>query len=340
MRKHLSLPTYYFGHVIAVLKSAGVQVDKWLASQDLNMDELTELDARVSVERFDALMKVVIENHGFEDFGISVGKRLELAHHGDFGLAVLNCASLKDVLDFHNQFISIRLPFVSFDYKLVNATVKIELQDKHWQMSLHRSVTEAICIAIVNMLHSINFQDASKIEILSASFDYSKPSYVAKYEAMKAKELKFEQAICSITFSDKYLQRALAMVDEFSFQRAIARCKKELEGYQQHTHSTKDAVYSLLCMDQGCTLSLEQVAERLFMSKRTLHRSLEAEGTSFKALLQKRRSDEAKRLLLIENMSISNVADELGYSDAANFRRAFKTWYGLSPRDWLKSKRG
>jgi AraC-like DNA-binding protein len=340
MRKQVSLPTYYFGHVISVLKEAGVQVDKWLASQNLNLSELIENDARVSVDSFDALMKIVIEKHGFSDFGISVGKRLKIAHHGDFGLAVLNCPSMIDVLDFHQQYLSIRLPFVSFNYESSGANIVITLTDNHWQKSLHRSVIEAVSIAIVNMLESINFQDASTIEISEACFDYGQPPYVEKYSALKTDRLSFNQEHSSISFPSTYVDKQLAMVDEFSFQRALVTCKKELDLYRQQTNSTKDAVYALLSKEGGCQLSLEQIAELLHISKRTLHRNLENEGTSFKLLLKAKRADLAKRLLLHDNKSVGDVADELGYSDSANFRRAFKDWYGVSPKAWVREMRG
>lgn len=335
MKQNISLPTYYFGHVISVLKSLGVQVDTWLASEGLDLGQLIALDARVSVEQFDALMQKIIETNGFNDFGIRVGKRLEIAHHGDFGLAALNCANLTEVLNFHRRFLGIRVPFVSVDYTVVNKNVVLTLKDEHWQGSLHRSIIEAVMIAIVNMLHSLDFQDGSELVVEDAHFDYPAPEYQIKYQAMKAQNLYFEQAVSSITFSSVYLSKALSNVDEFSFQRAVARCESELALYQQQNLTMKDRVLKLLREEEGCHLSLEDVASRLFISKRTLHRNLELESCSFKDLLQGARAEQSKRLLS-NTYSVAQTAEYLGYSDSANFRRAFKSWYGISPKQWVK----
>jgi AraC-like DNA-binding protein len=335
MKQNISLPTYYFGHVISVLKSLGVQVDSWLASEGLDLGHLIALDARVSVEQFDALMQKIIEANGFYDFGIRVGKRLEIAHHGDFGLAVLNCANLTQVLDFHRRFLGIRVPFVSVDYTLANKTVVLTLNDEHWRGSLHRSIIEAVMIAIVNMLHSLDFQDGSELIVEDACFDYPAPEYQVKYQAMKAQTLRFDQEVSCITFSSAYLSKALNNVDEFSFQRAIARCESELALYQQQNLSTKDRVLRLLKEEEGCHLSLEEVAARLFMSKRTLHRHLDMESYSFKDLLQGARAEQSKRLLS-NAYSVAQTAEYLGYSDSANFRRAFKSWFGIAPKQWVK----
>jgi AraC-like DNA-binding protein len=335
MKQNISLPTYYFGHVISVLKSLGVQVDTWLASEGLDLGQLIALDARVSVEQFDALMQKIIETNGFHDFGIRVGKRLEIAHHGDFGLAALNCANLAEVLDFHRRFLAIRVPFVSVDYVVENKNVVLTLKDEHWQGSLHRSIIEAVMIAIVNMLHSLDFQDGSKLIVDKACFDYPAPDYQIKYKAMKAHTLYFEQAASCITFSTSYLSKALNNVDEFSYQRAVSRCESELALYQQQNLTMKDRVLKLLREEEGCHLSLEDVASRLFISKRTLHRNLEVESCSFKDLLQGARAEKSKRLLS-DSYSVAQTAEYLGYSDSANFRRAFKSWYGIAPKQWVK----
>ena len=94
----------------------------------------------------------------------------------------------------------------------------------------------------------------------------------------------------------------------------------------------------LLKQDEGVSLSLDDVAEQLFMSKRSLHRGLEREGTSFKLLMKEVRSDLALTFLS-QGYSVSHVAELLRYSDSANFRRAFKTWHQIGPKDWLMKQR-
>jgi AraC-like DNA-binding protein len=37
-------------------------------------------------------------------------------------------------------------------------------------------------------------------------------------------------------------------------------------------------------------------------------------------------------------MTIEQVARQLGYSDAANFTRAFRKWTGRSPTDWRQGR--
>jgi AraC-like DNA-binding protein len=68
------------------------------------------------------------------------------------------------------------------------------------------------------------------------------------------------------------------------------------------------------------------------MSARTLQRQLGREGTTFAALLTELRREMAPSLLRDGRHGVSEVAFLLGYEDPSAFRRAFKRWFGRSPR--------
>ncbi|MGR2770089.1 AraC family transcriptional regulator ligand-binding domain-containing protein [Photobacterium ganghwense] len=77
-----------------------------------------------------------------------------------------------------------------------------------------------------------------------------------------------------------------------------------------------------------------QVAKYMMLSPRTLQRYLQAEGTSFQAILTETRQRLATRHLTESNMSMAQLAELLGYSDACAFSRAFVSWFGIAPRQW------
>ena len=76
---------------------------------------------------------------------------------------------------------------------------------------------------------------------------------------------------------------------------------------------------------------LEETARRLHVTPRTLHRRLVAEGSSFRELVAARRLKSAVEQLTLGEASIEEVSYLLGYTDPANFRRAFRRWTGRSP---------
>lgn len=78
-------------------------------------------------------------------------------------------------------------------------------------------------------------------------------------------------------------------------------------------------------------LSLEQAAAALKLSSSSLKRLLQQHNTNFAALADEVRRDKARLLLLQGNVSNRQLAQQLGYSDEHNFRRAFKRWTGMLP---------
>ena len=83
--------------------------------------------------------------------------------------------------------------------------------------------------------------------------------------------------------------------------------------------------------------TLENLARTLGMSDRTLQRQLRGEGTTFVALLQELRRDMAPSLLRDGRLAVSEVAFLLGYDDPSAFRRAFRRWFGRSPRAYRRA---
>ena len=93
---------------------------------------------------------------------------------------------------------------------------------------------------------------------------------------------------------------------------------------QEHTQTPTDE------------LTQDNVAIHLGISSRTLHRKLAEKNIRFSTLLQEVRYQLAKQYLNEGDLSISAVANILGYSEQSAFTRAFKNWSGMTPITYTK----
>lgn len=84
----------------------------------------------------------------------------------------------------------------------------------------------------------------------------------------------------------------------------------------------------------GTFPTLELVGWMVDISPRTLKRELKAAGTSFTGLLDRLRFDGACELLAIPQMTIREIASELGYSSTSNFVRSFRRMTGTTPGEY------
>lgn len=76
------------------------------------------------------------------------------------------------------------------------------------------------------------------------------------------------------------------------------------------------------------------VARELGISASTLQRRLAAEGVSFTQLLNDTRRNLAGVYVRESQRPIKDIAYSLGFADLSNFTRAFRGWFGMTPRDF------
>lgn len=84
--------------------------------------------------------------------------------------------------------------------------------------------------------------------------------------------------------------------------------------------------------------SLEDMARLMNTSARKLKRRLQDEGTTFRALLAESRGAMAEALLGDARLTLTEVAERLGFSDLSSFSQAFKRWYEVAPGVFRKSR--
>ena len=96
--------------------------------------------------------------------------------------------------------------------------------------------------------------------------------------------------------------------------------------------SIREAIETLSCGEDYP--SVRQTADFVGMSVRTLQRGLAAAGVSHEVLVAQTRFATAAAVLERTNAKILDLALDLGYSDHANFTRAFRRWAGCSPQEY------
>lgn len=85
--------------------------------------------------------------------------------------------------------------------------------------------------------------------------------------------------------------------------------------------------------------TIEDVADALHLSSRTLQRRLQEEGFSFQRVMEEARHQLARQYLNNSVLELNEAAYLLGYNDANSFVRAFRTWEGVPPARWREEQR-
>jgi AraC-like DNA-binding protein len=101
-------------------------------------------------------------------------------------------------------------------------------------------------------------------------------------------------------------------------------------GAETQVARLRETVAAMLTKDRR-TPRLKQVAARHGMSERSLGRLLAAGGTSFQAIVDDERRSRAALMINDPAVSLSDLAEALGFPDVSSFGRSFRRWFGQTP---------
>lgn len=170
------------------------------------------------------------------------------------------------------------------------------------------------------------------IDITAASCAGSAPEGRAELRHFFRCPVAYEQGSNSVSFSARHLD-AEPVRDEGELARFLRLAPFHIVVEPlASTHSITHRIRAILGDDFRCELpSFDELTGLLNMSARTLRRRLEKEGTSYQRIKDNARRDLAIRLLNRDGMTVSEVAEWVGFSDPSAFHRSFKKWTGQSP---------
>lgn len=164
-------------------------------------------------------------------------------------------------------------------------------------------------------------------------FQHSAQDNPAEYERLFECPVHFNQSYTGLELCRKLLNRPLSLPDP-PLRRALeARADAQLAHLASSPkESFCDAVrFHLEGMLREGTPSLQELAERMNMSLRTLQRRLTSEGYSYKDILDEVRHSLALRYITHPDLPLHSISALLGFSDQSAFQRAFKRWTGRAP---------
>lgn len=159
-----------------------------------------------------------------------------------------------------------------------------------------------------------------------------KPASTGPFLERYGDQTFFNQPRNAVVLPRDLLDRRPAGGDQNLYAILVQAAKIELE-----QHSTGNPRLSRIMDAMADSMkigaySLNSVAEQMGMSPRSLQRTLEAEGTSFRQLSEDFRKQAAERYLKETRLPVKEIAYLLGFSEISTFSRAVKTWFGASPR--------
>ncbi|MBR5364111.1 MAG: helix-turn-helix domain-containing protein [Oscillospiraceae bacterium] len=201
-------------------------------------------------------------------------------------------------------------------------TLTVELTTVEGHL-LPQFLAESEIVFLVNLIRK-----ASKEEIVPVSAEMIKPPDGSAFaEYLKTRIIQSERN--AITFSLADMSLLFITYDEAMwsyFEPELNKRLAELDIDESTAARVRSALTELL---PGGACGIEDVAEKLGLSKRTLQRKLSEENTTFQKQLNSVREMLAKHYIRNTDMTTNDIAFLLGYQEINSFVRAFSLWTGM-----------
>jgi AraC-like DNA-binding protein len=306
----------------------GVSRDTLLREAKLDERQLRDPDSRIPLIAYARMWRAVTKHVSDPAIGLRIGADTRVRELGLVGYSMAFSATLGSALR--------RLVHYS---RIVSDALVVTLEtegEATWlrldvQPALHafRPAVDARLAAVLSTCREIA---GAPIAPLTVQLPYRRPTDVKDYETFFAAPLEFGALGTAFLLRNEDLARPVAVADPTLtgyLDKLAEQALAALGGERTVRERVRRVLWSELT---EAVPSLDGVAKALGASARTLQRQLRNEQTSFAAVLAELRREMAPSLLRDGRLAVSEVAFLLGYEDPSAFQRAFRRWFGRSPR--------
>lgn len=320
----------YVSPFLDFLGTVGVDLETMATTAGIDLSHIISEQRPLSLNDIFNLLRLA-GRHLNLTHGMSIGQSMNLAVHGMAGVSAMSQLTYGECLQSATRFCEKVFPPLNMEYFETEHHCGLRVYEVMSLTPYTHYFIEALMVNFYNILHFLLGRD-NEPEYLA--FPYPTPEYHSEFKKYFSCPLRFNYTHAEFVVSKSLAQRSLALANEKTAAVAEQNFMKSVPPVNLNSVPTR--LRQVLTQSNGTFPSLEEAAQQLGMSGRTLRRQLNALGTNFQNELDALRKEWAIDLLLNTDKCITDIALILGFCDSSAFSKAFKKWTGHSPREFKK----
>jgi len=309
------------------LQARGLDSHSIFKEIGLDSSKLGDGNARYRLADMTNLWQLSLEETGDPCFGIEVGNAWAPTTFHALGFSWLASNTLKDGL--------VRLTRYS---RIVNNSLSAKLEDHGTLLHLifstgneekyiHSAALDAGTVAFLKMYRMLCGESFSPIEM---NVTRKRSECADKIEQIAGISINYDCASNSTIFDSRQAEQRLA-----TGSSELAKVNEDVAmrylNLLERSSIVMQVNAGLIELMPSGQVSEQEVVSRLNLSVRTLQRKLSDEQTSFSVLYKAIRKEMANAYIQDSRMSLTEISYLLGFSEQANFTRAYRRWFGTAP---------
>jgi len=322
------IPSYFQRKIIAYLVDLShIPYTEVVEAVGLSSSVVLRSDDMISTHLAYRLIKFALERTDNPSLGLKYGLSIHMSDLEMLGYAASAQSTIRDALQLVAQHYSAltHLSQLTIDDER-DFFIRISCQSSMPDY-MERFLTEAIVAGILENIRRLGIDTKNNAK---AYFSYSKPSYSNLYSGL-AVPVHFDQQVSGIFLTNHLVDAKLSTVDPTLLSDIGLP-----QGAASNSNDYKQSLENNILLSLPTIPSIEESAQQLGVSKRTLQRRLKDSGTDYRQLIEKVRIKEAVYLLSSGTLSIAQIAQQIGFADASSFSRAFKRLEKMTPGEYRR----
>ena len=329
------IPSNYSRLIARELGLAARQLPRLLRGTGLDVAQLLSEDSLLTAAQQIRILRNTLELSGKPEFGLRLGTRLTPATHGAMGFVANSSPNLFAALQAIHTFLPTRASFIQVHLRPVEDRLECLV---NFQVPLDDDVERCLADTVVKVLFEFGeFIVGRPLYEAEACFAHPAPAYHAIYPDYLPGPIRFGCDQLMFKLPMALCQKPNASTNHENYRLALQQCESMLARLQTREPGYRTRLKKMMLSSPPGTLSEDEAAASLFMSKRTLARKLKQENSGFRQIRDEILSQQAAGYLYDSQLPIEAIAALLNYHDTASFRRAFKRWFGQPPNQHRQS---
>ena len=343
-RKHFQFPSVMFQFLepFFEIEPTNESFDSLLTHLNVSKEQLRDPAFYIDGEQLFIMLELLKKNSTHHPPALRVLQHMSLNHMGMAGVAGQTAMDLNNALSIVMKF-----------YKLVMPVAEIERYEdangERLELKLISDYGDCDTILVELILGALKqFSDEATGEKLELKLEFSHPLICCENEEDAFKHY-LDYFKCDVEFgiggscsrlllNEVSLDKRLKTPNKILHNAAASIIDKELKETNQSasiSEKVRELVVASFETEGPC--SLDDIANQLHMTSRTLARKLAKEHIQYKSLLNEVRFERAKTLIERGDLTIKQIASKLRFSNGDTFSRAFKAYTGVTPSQWKET---
>ena len=309
----------------------GLDISRILARTRLKEADLADPAIELDASQEMAVVSNLIRACRQPGLGLEVGMRYNFASYGLWGLGLVSSATAGDALALALRFIPLTFAFCRISGGIDGEMCIVTFEAPDVEPAVQRFLVERDVAAASRLMKETLGPEFTLSRFTLKHTVQSGTAWLTDHPRMGGVRPEFGATSNSLSFDRRLLDFRLPQANPVTVAMCERACEELMERRRARLGAGEYVRQYLAAAPLDMAPDLPQAARTLGFSGRTLKRRLQEEGVSYRMLLAEVRGRQANELLADGTLSLTQIAERMGFSDLSSFSQAYKRWFGVAP---------